>query len=146
MRDEEETIGPDTSLCIEDSCLMDARWEHRCWNCHALTFYQREKGFPVPFVHESRKEDLSMRKLGEVANVDIVHLYEVVTANIYKSPRDMARKVRLKKAAELLATTDMPLEKISDECGFYTPNYLMGNFFHEYKQTPTEYREEKRGH
>ncbi len=100
----------------------------------------------IPYVKESRKENLSMHKLSDVANVDVVRLYEIVTANIYKSPRDMARKVRLKKAAELLATTDMPLEKISDECGFYTPNYLMGNFFHEYKQTPTEYREEKRGH
>lgn len=98
----------------------------------------------IPYVRESRKEDLSMHKLGDVADVDIVHLYEVITSNIYKSSRDMTRQVRLKKAATLLATTDKTVEAISDECGFYTPNYFMGNFFHEYKQTPAEYREENK--
>lgn len=98
----------------------------------------------MPLVRESKKEDLSMHKLGDVANVDIVHLYEIVTANIYKSPRDMTKQFRLRKAAELLTTTDKTIEEISDECGFYTPNYFMGNFFHEHKRTPKEYREEQR--
>ena len=99
----------------------------------------------IPYVRETNNELLSMRKLGEVAGVDIVRLYETVTANIYKSPRSMIRQFRLRKAAGLLATTDMSVEQISNVCGFYTPNYFMGNFFHEYKQTPREYREEK-GH
>jgi len=98
----------------------------------------------MPLVRESRKDVLSMRKLGEVADVDIVRLYEIVTANIYKSPRDMTRQFRLRKAAELLTTTDMSIEQISEECGFYTPNYFMGNFFHEHKRTPAEYRDERR--
>ena len=98
----------------------------------------------MPLVRESHKEDLSMHKLSDVANVDIVRLYEIITANIYKSPRDMIRQMRLRKAAELLVTTDMTVEQISDECGFYTPNYFMGNFFHENKRTPAEYREERR--
>lgn len=99
----------------------------------------------IPFVKESRREDLTMRKLGEVADVDIVKLYETVSENIHKSPRDMARLFRLEKAADMLVSTDMTLEEISNECGFYTPNYFIGNFFHKYKQTPREYREEKRG-
>ena len=98
----------------------------------------------IPFVHENSKENLSMHKLGEVANVDIVRLYEIVTANIYKSPRDMTKQFRLRKATELLTSTNMTIEEISNECGFYTPNYFMGNFFHEYKRTPAEYREEQR--
>ena len=98
----------------------------------------------MPLVRESRKKELSMHKLSDMANVDIVHLYEVITANIYKSPREMIKQVRLRKAAEQLVKTDKTVEQISDECGFYTPNYFMGNFFHEYKRTPAEYREEKR--
>ena len=97
----------------------------------------------IPVVSGSSKAELSMRKLGEVANVDIVHLYEIVTANIYKSPRDMTKQFRLRKAAELLTSTNMTIEEISDECGFYTPNYFMGNFFHEHKRPPKEYREER---
>ena len=97
----------------------------------------------IPYVHENKKEDITMRKLGDVADVDIVRLYEVVTANIYKSPRDMVKQFRLRKAAELLTTTNKTIEEISDECGFYTPNYFMGNFFHEHKRTPAEYRDER---
>ena len=100
----------------------------------------------MPLVRESRKETLTMHRLSEMADVDVVKLYETVTENIYKSPRDMIRKLRLRKAEELLAGTDMTIEQISDECGFYTPNYLMGNFCHEHKQTPREYREDRRQH
>ncbi len=96
----------------------------------------------LPVVSSSRKEELTMRRLGEVADVDIARLYEVVTANIHKSPRDIIRRRRLRKAADMLATTGKSIEDISDECGFHTPNYFMGNFFHEYKRTPAEYREE----
>jgi len=99
----------------------------------------------IPLVHNSKKEELTMRKLGDVANVDVVHLYEIVTANIYKSPRDMIKQFRLRKAEELLVTTDKTIEEISDECGFYTPNYFIGNFFHKHKRTPAEYREERKG-
>ncbi len=98
----------------------------------------------IPLVHKSRKEELTMRKLSEVADVDVVHLYEIVTANIYKSPRDMVKQFRLRKAAELLSSTNMTIEEISNECGFYTPNYFVGNFFHQHKRTPGEYREERR--
>ena len=95
----------------------------------------------VPYVKESRREELTMRKLSEVANVDIVMLYETVSKNIHKSPRDMARQMRLEQSATLLRTTDKSIKEISNLCGYYTPNYFIGNFFHKYKQTPREYRE-----
>ena len=81
-----------------------------------------------------------MRQLSVVGGVDIVKLYEVVSGNLYKNPREMARIINLQKAAELLRSTDMSIEQIALECKFYTPNYFIGNFFHEYKMTPQEYR------
>ncbi|MBP5339754.1 MAG: helix-turn-helix domain-containing protein [Prevotella sp.] len=95
----------------------------------------------IPFVKTS-PSDLSMRKMGEVAKVEVVKLYEVVMANIYKSPRDLVKRERLIKGASLLTDTDMSIEQIARECSFYTPNYFIGNFFHEYKVTPQEYRDE----
>ena len=94
----------------------------------------------MPYVKANRHGDLSMRMMSEELNVEIVHLYEVISANIHKSPRELVRVFRLQRAAELLRTTDNTIEQISEECGFYTPNYFMGNFFHQYKQTPKEYR------
>ena len=95
----------------------------------------------IPFVSTNKNRMLTMHMLSDACQVDIVKLYEVVTANLYKSPRELARLLRLKKAAEQLAGTEKTVEQIATDCGFYTPNYFIGNFFHEYKQTPKEYRE-----
>ena len=97
----------------------------------------------MPFVRDHRKSNFSMHDLSEVAQVELSELYAVVTPHIHKSPREIIRRARLAKAAELLRFTDKSVEEIADECGFYTPNYMMGNFFRLYKMTPREYREQQ---
>ena len=94
----------------------------------------------IPFVRAHRRSSFSMHELSRVADVDLQHLYELITPHIHKSPRDMVLYNRLQKVADLLKNTDKPIGEIADECGFYTPNYMMGTFFHQYKQTPEEYR------
>ena len=47
--------------------------------------------------------------------------------------------------AQKAGVADKTIEEIATECRFYTPNYFMGCFFHEYKMTPREYREESKG-
>ena len=39
----------------------------------------------------------------------------------------------------------MTIEQIAQDCTFYTPNYFIGNFFHQFKMTPGEYRREMKG-
>lgn len=95
----------------------------------------------MPYVREHMKGELTMTQLGAAAKMDVVSLYELIMADIYKNPRELARIYRLQRAADLLKDSDMSLEEIANECGFYTPNYLIGNFFHQYKMTPQEYRE-----
>ena len=95
----------------------------------------------LPYVQEHMKGELTMAQLSGVAGMDVVSLYELIMADIYKSPRELARVIRLERVANMLATTDKSITRISEECGFYSPNYLIGTFFHQYKMTPREYRE-----
>lgn len=95
----------------------------------------------LPYVKAHMRGDLSMAQLSHVAEMDVVPFYELMMDNIYKSPRDLARFYRLENATKLLLTTDHTIEQIAEECGFFTANYLIGTFFHQYKQTPQEYRE-----
>ena len=95
----------------------------------------------IPYVSDHQNADLTMRSLSSVAGVDVVKFYEVIMSNIHKSPRELTRQSRLSEAAELLTGTNKSIEQIADVCGFYTPNYFIGNFFHYYKQTPAEYRQ-----
>jgi len=98
----------------------------------------------IPFVRQQKNRQFTMRQLGAIADVDVPHLYEVMTAHLYKSPRSLVRHILLERAAQQLRETDLPIDQIARDCTFYTPNYFMGNFFHQYKMTPDEYRREKR--
>ena len=95
----------------------------------------------IPYVRDHMRGELSMSQLSNVAHIDVVSLYRIMMADIYKSPRKLELIYRLEKGLDLLLKTDKCVEQIADECGFYTPNYFMGSFFHHYRQTPTEYRE-----
>ena len=96
----------------------------------------------IPYVQQRRGSNLTMNQLSKAAAVDIVQLYDMFSANLYKSPRELLKLIRLQRGATLLTTTNKSVEQISADCGFYTPNYFIGNFFHHYKLTPLEYREE----
>ena len=93
----------------------------------------------LPYIREHRN-GFSMHALSEVAGIDLPHLYDLILPHIHKSPRDMVLYNRLRKVADLLKNTDKSVSEIADECGFYTPNYMIGTFYHQYKQTPEEYR------
>lgn len=95
----------------------------------------------IPFVRHHMAGELTMAQLGDIAHMDVVTLYELVMADIYKSPLEMSRQYRLQQVEHLLVTSDDDLSQIAATCGFSTPNYMMGTFFHQYKLTPTEYRD-----
>ena len=95
----------------------------------------------IPYVREHMQGELTMSQLSSVAHTDVVSLYRIMMADIYKSPRKLELINRLNKGSELLLNTDKTVEQIAMECGFMTPNYFMGSFFHRYRQTPNEYRE-----
>ena len=94
----------------------------------------------MPFVREHQNGGFSMHQLSKVGGVDLTRLYEIITPYIHKNPRELVRFNRVQKAAELLKGSSKSMAEIAAECGFYTPNYLAGCFFHQYKQTPYEYR------
>ena len=47
----------------------------------------------VPYVNANQDQELTMALLAEVAQMDLNAFYEVISANIYKSPRMVARKL-----------------------------------------------------
>ena len=60
------------------------------------------------------------------------------------TPNDFIRSIRLKRAAVLLADTDLPIVEVSERVGFSTPRYFSASFKKMFGVTPTEYREPTR--
>jgi AraC-like DNA-binding protein len=95
----------------------------------------------LPYVHERRGRLLTMHMLSQVAEMDVLGLYELIVGNVHKSPRPLVLSMRIEQAAKLLRTTDKSLGEITEECRFVSPNYLISQFFHKYRMTPSAYRE-----
>ncbi len=96
----------------------------------------------IPIVIASQKHSrISMRQLSIEAGLDVQAFYQLVSDNIYKSPRSLFRKVMLERAEKLLKNRAMPLDMIAEECGFVSANYFIAVFYHIHKMTPAEYCE-----
>ena len=97
----------------------------------------------LPVVSRKEAADMTMRELSNAVGMEVQPFYQLVTSNIYKSPRTLVRKMMLQKAMELLNTSDMDTAAIADACGFASPNYFIGAFFGQMKMTPKEYVEQR---
>jgi AraC-like DNA-binding protein len=94
----------------------------------------------VPYVRKQNGHSFSMKNLCDVTGMNIQQLYQLVSSNIYKSPRALARTLMIQKAAEMLKESDKSIEEIASDCHFMSPNYFIASFYHQYKQTPEQYR------
>ena len=97
----------------------------------------------LSYVEDKRFSQLSMKMLSEKAEMDLQSFYSLMTSNIYKNPRDLVKRVMLKRAEEMLRTSGEDIADIAKECRFSTPNYFIASFFREYHMLPEEYRRMK---
>ena len=83
---------------------------------------------------------MTLRELSNAVNMDASHFYQMLMANVYKSPRQLRLLLMLKKAALQLETTKDDIETIAFDCGFVSANFLIASFYRQYKMTPDAYR------
>lgn len=61
-----------------------------------------------------------------------------------RTPKEEIQRLRFEEAKSLLATTDLPLARISERLGFHQPAYLSAAFRREAGKTPSAYRRDPR--
>ncbi|HVR87070.1 MAG TPA: substrate-binding domain-containing protein, partial [Planctomycetota bacterium] len=61
-----------------------------------------------------------------------------------RTPKEEIQRLRFEEAKSLLATTDLPVARISDRLGFHQPAYLSAAFQREAGMTPSSYRRNHR--
>lgn len=70
------------------------------------------------------------------------HFIRLFTKSVGYSPLKYLTSVKLKKAKEQLANTNLPLELVAVSCGFSSGNYFSKVFKKEFGLSPTQYREQ----
>ena len=88
--------------------------------------------------------NLKIEDLGDEMGLSRVQLYRKVKALTGMTPVEILRETRLKRAMQLLKTTDKTVSEIANEVGFATPGYFSSCFKKQYDKYPTDIREELR--
>ena len=77
-----------------------------------------------------------------------LHYSEVYLRRLFReksgtTPGAFLSQLRMRRAAELLRSTDQPVAVVAASCGFEDPNYFSASFRRCYGQSPRAYRKEK---
>lgn len=85
-------------------------------------------------------EDYGVDQLAYDVAMSRASLYKKLQAMLGVTPADFIRNVRLKRAAQLLAETQLSINEIASKVGFVTPRNFSANFKKMFGVTPSEYR------
>lgn len=94
----------------------------------------------IPFVNGRKGQSFTVSELAAIVGMKTIDMYSLLSMDIDKNPHQFIIKLRLQEAARMLETTTMTVEEIADQCRFSSCNFFIASFFHQYRQTPQDYR------
>lgn len=86
------------------------------------------------------RSDLSVEELAQNMGMSRVHLYKKITALTGKTPIEFIRLLRLKRATQYLAESQLTIAEIAYRLGFNNPKYFSKYFKEEFGILPSEYQ------
>ena len=120
--------------------------QHSTLNTQHSTSPSPDRRFLDTFLKAMEKHmsntNLKIEDLGDEVGLSRVQLYRKVKALTGMTPVEILRETRLKRAMQLLKTTDKTVSEIANEVGFATPGYFSSCFKKQYDKYPTDIREE----
>ena len=93
----------------------------------------------VNYIKNNLTEDLSLKNIAKAMSVSHIHFHNTFKTAVGKTVREYVEEQRLKKAVDLLVTTDLTLTEIAFECGFSSQSYFSYVFKRRMNKTPREY-------
>ena len=116
-------FGDGQTLAKEDVCDMDK------------DFVEKFKALIEAKMGDS---NLNVEDLGKDMGLSRVQLYRKIKSLTNYSPNELLRIARLKKAASLLASSDMTVAEIGYEVGFSSPSYFTKCYREQFGESPTD--------
>jgi AraC family transcriptional regulator len=90
---------------------------------------------------QSRLDDApDFRELAAAAYLSPYHFHRLFDAMVGESPRQLARRLRLERAADRLRRTTWPVTRIAIEAGFQTAEGFARSFQSGYEVSPSQFR------
>jgi signal transduction histidine kinase/ligand-binding sensor domain-containing protein/DNA-binding response OmpR family regulator len=89
-----------------------------------------------------QEPEYSVEHFGNDMNISRVHLYKKLMALTGKSPSELIRSMRLKRAAQLLQKSQLTVAEIAYQVGFSHPKYFSTCFKQEFNMLPSDYADQ----
>ena len=93
----------------------------------------------IRYIKENLSSELTLGQLAEQASFSPIYFHNLFKASTGKTTHEYIEEQRIKKAMQLLITTDMTLTKICYECGFSSQSYFNYVFKRKTGFTPRTY-------
>ncbi len=91
-------------------------------------------------MHARLSEDISLDELAAEAQLSPYHFARMFKQSVGVPPRVYLTQLRMEKACELLALTDLPITDIAIQIGYSSSQVLARVFFKYQRMSPTAYR------
>jgi len=96
---------------------------------------------PIKMIDANLASDLTLHTLASMQNISAGYLSSLFKKEIGCTLTDYVNRKRMKYAAQLLTTTMLQVQTISQYCGIQDLNYFSKIFKRYYGSAPTEYRQ-----
>lgn len=102
--------------------------------------YEIRLGRVVDYIHEHLDEDVRFDLLAEIACLSPYHWHRIYTAMRGETITATVRRLRLQRAADQLANSEMASAEIAERAGYGSTDAFGRSFRHAYGMTPAAYR------
>jgi len=92
------------------------------------------------YIHVHLEEDIDADRLAEVACLSSYHWHRIYVAMRGETISTSVRRLRLLRAADRLANSDMPVRTIAERAGYRTADSFARAFRDAYGKAPADYR------
>lgn len=96
----------------------------------------------ISFIQQNLSEQITLKKTAAHVALSPVYFHNCFKAAVGKTLHEYVEDLRIRKALDLLTTTDQTLAEIAYQCGFSSQSYFSYAFKRKMNMTPREYTRE----
>lgn len=108
---------------------------------HSMKNYSLLVQKVITIIDSDLTADLSLHHLAEILNVNASYLSTLFKKETGMTLTEYVSKKRIEHAVFLLASTNLQIQTVAQNCGIYDVNYFTKMFKRQMGKTPREYRE-----
>ena len=96
----------------------------------------------IELIKSDLSRDFTLSEVAKYTSFSPIHFHNCFKRSTGKTLREFVEEQRIRKAANLLVSTDLTLSDIALECGFSSQSYFSYVFKRKMKMTPREYEKQ----